>query len=174
MNQSAAPAFPIRDATTADAAACAAIYAPYVLDTAISFEEVPPTTEEMAARIENALQEYAWLVLEREGAVVGYAYGGRFAPRAAYRYSCEVSVYLKLGEVGKGGGRALYTELLDRLAQRGYQQAFGGYVLPNLASEALHRSMGFRLAGVNRKVGHKLGAWRDVAWVQRDLATLSC
>jgi L-amino acid N-acyltransferase YncA len=82
-------------------------------------------------------------------------------------------VYLKLGEVGKGGGRALYAELLDRLAQRGYRQAFGGYVLPNPASEALHRAMGFRLAGVNRKVGHKLGAWRDVAWVQRDLGVES-
>ncbi|MGL6233819.1 MAG: GNAT family N-acetyltransferase [Segniliparus sp.] len=169
MTASSVSGFPIRDATAADAAACAAIYAPYVLDTAISFEEVPPTAEEMAARIAKAQERHAWLVLEQEGSVVGYAYAGPFASRAAYQWSCEVSIYLQRGSASKGGGRALYTELLARLAERGYRCAFGGYTLPNRASESLHRAMGFRLSGVHRKVGFKHGAWRDVAWAQRDL-----
>ncbi|EFV12512.1 GNAT family N-acetyltransferase [Segniliparus rugosus] len=159
----------VRAATAADAAACAAIYAPYVLDTAITFEEEPPTAEEMAARIGKAQERHAWLVLEQEGRVVGYAYAGPFASRAAYRWSCEVSVYLEQGSVRRGGGKALYAALLARLAERGYRRAFGGYTLPNPASESLHRAMGFRLCGVHREVGFKHGAWRDVAWAQRDL-----
>lgn len=159
----------IRDATAADAAACAAIYAPYVAETAISFEEVPPTAPEMADRIASAQERHSWLVLVRNGRVAGYAYAGPFASRGAYRWSCEASIYIERGGAGAGGGRALYTELLARLEQLGYRRVFGGYTLPNRASESLHRAMGFRLAGVHRKVGFKLGAWRDVAWAQRDL-----
>ena len=116
----------VREATVADAAACAAIYAPYVLETAISFEAEPPGVEEMAGRIERASRMHAWLVLEDDGRVVGYAYGGPFAPRAAYRWACEVSVYLETGRRRSGGGRLLYTALLDRLRARGYRTAMGG------------------------------------------------
>jgi L-amino acid N-acyltransferase YncA len=162
----------IRDATTDDAAACAAIYAPYVTDTAITFELEPPGVDEMAARIAKAAATHAWLVLEDEdGAVAGYAYGGPFAPRAAYRWACEVSVYLDRDRRGAGGGRALYGALLDRLAARGYRTVLGGMTLPNDASEALHRSMGFWTNGVHRRIGFKHGAWHDVAWMQRDIGT---
>src|ERR1700751_6064277 len=110
----------VRDATAEDAAACAAIYAPYVLDTAVSFETVPPTVEEMAGRMAAAARKHAWLVLEDGGRVAGYAYGGPFAPRPAYRWACEVSVYLELGRRRTGAGRLLYEALLARLAERGY------------------------------------------------------
>ncbi|WP_026909371.1 GNAT family N-acetyltransferase [Patulibacter minatonensis] len=158
----------VRDATAADAAACAAVYAPYVRDTAITFETTPPDAAEMARRIAVATASHAWLVLEdADGYVIGYAYGGRFAARPAYRWACEVSVYLEQGRRRTGGGRALYAVLLDRLAARGYRTALAGMTLPNDASAGMHRAMGFRPAGVYEAVGHKHGAWHDVAWMQR-------
>jgi L-amino acid N-acyltransferase YncA len=162
----------IRDASELDAAACAAIYAPYVRDTAISFEIEPPTVEEMATRISEAVRSHAWLVLEDDdGRVVGYAYGGPMKARAAYRWSCEVSVYLELGRRRTGGGRALYEALFVRLTARGYRTAIAGMTLPNPASQGLHEALGFEAIGVYRKIGWKNGAWHDVAWVQRELAT---
>jgi phosphinothricin acetyltransferase len=157
----------IRDATPADGAACAAIYAPYVTETAISFETVPPTPDQMAARITATLQTHAWVVLEDDGRVVGYAYAGRHKERAAYRWTCEVSVYLEQGRRRSGAGRALYEALFERLAARGYRMAVAGMTLPNPASEGLHRALGFEPVGVYRRIGWKAGAWRDVAWVQR-------
>ena len=161
----------IRDATELDAEACAAIYAPYVRETAISFELEPPSVAEMAERISKTVETHAWLVLEDDdGRVVGYAYGGPMKPRAAYRWSCEVSVYLELGRRRTGGGRALYEALFDRLTERGYRTAIAGMTLPNDASEGLHRSLGFEPIGVYRKIGWKHNAWHDVAWAQRSLA----
>lgn len=159
----------VRDARRDDAAACAAIYAPYVTDTAITFEYEPPTAADMAARIAAAQQAHAWLVLEDDGRVVGYAYAGRYKERAAYRWSCEVSVYLELGRRRGGGGRVLYEALLDRLAERGFRTAVAGMTLPNDASAGLHAALGFEPVGTYRRIGWKLGAWHDVAWVQREL-----
>ena len=160
----------VRDATAADAEACRAIYAPYVRDTVISFESEPPTEAEMAARIAVATATHAWLVLEDDGEVVGYAYGGPFASRAAYQWACEVSVYMELGRRRTGGGRALYEALLARLAARGFHMAVAGMTLPNDASVALHRALGFEPVGTWRRIGFKHGAWHDVAWTQRQLA----
>lgn len=159
----------IRDATADDAAACAAIYAPYVADTAITFETEAPDTVEMARRIAACAERHAWLVLEDDGRVVGYAYGGPHKERAAYRWSCEVSVYLQQGLRRTGAGRALYDALLARLTERGYRVAIAGMTLPNEASAGLHEALGFQPAGTYRKVGWKHGAWHDVAWVQRPL-----
>jgi phosphinothricin acetyltransferase len=159
----------IRDATAADAAACAAIYGPYVTDTAVTFEGDPPTVPEMARRIEGAQRRHAWLVLEEDGVVVGYAYAGPFKERAAYRWSCEVSVYLAPERHGRGGGRALYEALLARLTDRGYRMAAAGMTQPNEASGRLHAALGFEPVGTFRAVGWKHGAWRDVTWVQRAL-----
>jgi phosphinothricin acetyltransferase len=159
----------IRDADAADAGRCAAIYAPYVRDTAISFENVPPSVAEMAGRIAEAQRAHAWLVLEIDDEVVGYAYGGPFMSRAAYQWATAVSVYLDTERRRSGGGRALYAELFDRLAARGHRTALAGIALPNEASVGLHRALGFDLAGTYRRVGWKLGRWHDVAWYQRDL-----
>jgi phosphinothricin acetyltransferase len=157
----------IRTATPEDAAACAAIYAPYVTETAISFETEPPDVAEMAERIATAI---AWFVLEDGGRVAGYAYARPFHARAAYRWACEVSVYLERGRSRTGSGRALYDTLLPHLAQRGYRTAIAGMTLPNPASEGLHAALGFAPVGVYRNIGYKFGAWHDVAWTQRVLA----
>src|SRR5215218_539550 len=133
----------VRDANEHDAEACAAIYAPYVTDTTITFEYEPPSAAEMARRIAAAQRLHAWLVLEDEGRVVGYAYAGPLKERAAYRWSAEVSVYLESGRRRDGAGRALYEALFDRLADRGYRTVVAVMTLPNDASEGLHRAMGF-------------------------------
>jgi phosphinothricin acetyltransferase len=159
----------VRLATTADAAACAAIYRPYVEKTAISFELEPPSTQEMANRIDSSLHTHAWFVLEQDGEVVGYAYGAPMNRRAAYRWSCEVSVYVARSHRGEGVGRALYEALFPRLAERGYLRAIAGMTLPNAGSEGLHRAMGFETVGVYRRIGFKLGSWHDVEWAQRSL-----
>jgi phosphinothricin acetyltransferase len=159
----------VRLASERDAAACAAIYAPYVTYTAITFESEPPSADEMAGRIAAALRTHAWVVLEDAGRVAGYAYGGRFAPRAAYRWACEVSVYVERDRRRTGAGRALYEDLLARLAHRGFRVAVAGMTLPNAASVALHRALGFESVGTYRRIGFKLGAWHDVAWMQRFL-----
>ena len=161
----------VRDAVAADAQRCAAIYAPYVRDTAISFESEPPAPEEMAGRIAEAQRFHAWLVLEQGGVVIGYAYGGPFMSRAAYRWSATVSVYLDGGRQRSGGGRALYSALFDRLTELGIRTLLAGVALPNEASEGLHRALGFQPVGIYRRVGWKLDRWHDVAWYQRDLTT---
>jgi L-amino acid N-acyltransferase YncA len=157
----------LRRATEDDGAACAAIYAPYVTDTAISFETEPPSPAEMAVRIEAASRRHAWIVLQDAESVIGYAYGLPFRPRAAYSRTCEVSVYMETGRRRTGGGSTLYTALLARLAERGFHLAVAGMTLPNDASVALHRALGFEPVGVYRQVGFKHGRWHDVAWVQR-------
>jgi L-amino acid N-acyltransferase YncA len=157
----------VREADAArDAQACADVYAPYVRKTAASFEEHPPAAQEIRRRIEQA---YVWLVAEHEGRVMGYAYGGRFAQRAAYRWSAETTVYVSASHHRAGVGRALYTELLERLRALGLWTLCAGVTQPNAASDALHRAMGFVEVGTYRRIGFKLGAWWDVSWWQLDL-----
>ncbi|GGU27943.1 arsinothricin resistance N-acetyltransferase ArsN1 family B [Nocardioides albus] len=163
----------IRPATTDDAAACARIYAPYVTDTLVSFETEPPTTEEMASRIEASLAEHAWLVLESEDEagpeVVGYAYATQHRTRAAYRWACDVSIYLDQDRRGNGAGKALYGALFPLLKERGYRRALAGIAIPNDASLGIHRSFGFTEVGTYRRIGWKFDAWHDVTWMQLDL-----
>lgn len=163
----------IRDATNDDAAACAAVYAPYVRDTAITFELEPaPTAADFARRIAKAQEQHAWLVVtDDDGRVFGYAYGGPYKERAAYRWACEVSVYLEPAGRRTGAGRALYDALFARLAARGFLTAVAGMTQPNPASEGLHRAMGFTPVGTYRRIGFKNGAWHDVTWLQKDLVT---
>ncbi len=162
----------IRVATASDAAAVRDIYGPVVETTAISFELVVPSEDEMAARITGRQPEHPWLVAEGADGqgVVGYAYAGRFSGRAAYDWSVETSVYLAEAARGRGVGRSLYAALLGLLTAQGYRQAMGGIALPNQASVRLHEGAGFTLVGVYRAVGWKFGAWHDVAWWQRPLA----
>ncbi len=160
----------VRDASERDGEACAAIYAPYVTNTAISFESDPPTPAQMAERIAAAARTHAWVVLESEGRVVGYAYGGPFNSRAAYRWSCEVSIYIERGRRRTGAGRALYEALFSRLAARGFRTVAAGMTLPNEASVGLHRAMGFEPVGTFRRIGYKHERWHDVAWCERAIA----
>src|SRR5471030_661700 len=149
----------IRSAVTADATALRAIYAPFVEATAVSFEEVVPTSEQFAARIATAVQGWAWLVAERDQQCLGYAYGSRHRERAAYRWSVEVSAYVHPSYYRQGVGAALYGSLLEVLAGKGFCNAYAGITLPNEASVALHQKLGFQSIGVFRSAGRKFGQW---------------
>lgn len=154
----------IRLATERDAEPVRAIYAPVVVETATSFELVAPTVGEMRARIAKTLERFPWIVCDRVGAVLGYAYAGPHRDRAAYQWSVEVSVYVGADARRSGVGSALYTSLLALLRLQGFHNAYAGVTLPNAASVGLHESLGFRAVGVYRRVGHKLGIWHDVGW----------
>lgn len=156
----------IREATPDDAAACAAIYAPFVADSIISFETVPPTEAEMERRIRAA---HLWLVAEHEGSLCGYAYGSSHREREAYRWAADVAIYLPAEQQGRGLGRRLYGELFDGLRELGICVVCAGVGLPNAASERLHLAMGFTEVGVYRRIGFKFGRWVDVRWYQLDL-----
>jgi len=161
---------PVRVATEADAKAVAAIYAPYVAQTAISFEEGPPSQSEMAERIAATLKTHPFLVHDNGQGVAGYAYAGPHAGRPAYRWSCNVTVYVASGRTHQGIGRALYAELLDILKAQGFHSVFAGIALPNAASVGLHEAMGFVHLGTYREVGFKNGCWHDVGWWRLGLA----
>jgi len=160
----------IRLATPDDAAPIAAIYAPAVTDGVISFELEPPDAEEMARRIVKTLARTPWLVCDHAGGVLGYAYASAHRERAAYRWSVDVSAYVRADVRRAGVARALYASLFAVLARQGFRNAYAGVALPNDASVGLHRAVGFTPVGVYRGVGYKLGAWHDVAWFERPLA----
>jgi L-amino acid N-acyltransferase YncA len=157
----------VRDADpNRDAAACAAIYAPYVTDSVISFEEEAPSTEEMRRRIGGA---YLWLLAESEGLPCGYAYGSTHRERSAYRWAADVAIYIERDHHRAGVGRTLYTQLFERLREIGVWTVCAGVTQPNAASNGLHEAMGFVAVGTYRRIGWKHGAWHDVGWFQRDL-----
>jgi L-amino acid N-acyltransferase YncA len=152
-----------------DAEAIANIYAPFVNDTVISFEDVAPTAGEMAARIERLTKTHAWMVADDDGEILGYAYGCPHRERAAYRWTTEVSVYVDPRHQRRGAGRALYEALLGALSEQGFRIALGVIALPNDASVGLHEACGFKLVGVYPRIGFKHGKWWDVGWWQLDL-----
>ena len=161
----------IRLASPEDAGWIADIYAPIVRDTVISFELQPPTAEDMRRRITDTLAMYPWLAAERDGQPLGYAYASQHRTRAAYRWSCDVSVYVAPAAWRQNVGTALYTRLMEILAGQGFRNAFAGITLPNAASVALHERMGFTHLGTYSGVGYKLGAWHDVGWWQKRLSS---
>ena len=152
-----------------DGGACAAIYAPHVLGPA-TFDEEVPDADAFAQRIAEGERTHPWLVLERDGAVEGFAYASPHRARAAYRWAAEVSVYVAQDAQGRGAGRVLYAALLELLRGQGLRVALAGIALPNPASVGLHEAMGFERVGVFRAVGWKSSAWRDVGWWQLALA----
>ena len=160
----------LRLATPDDAAAIARIYAHYVTNTMISFEEVAPSAEDMRERMVAGLATHPWLVAEGPGGIEAYAYAGPHGARAGYRWSADVTVYAAQGRTRRGLGRALYAALLELLALQGMHRVYGGVGLPNDASDGLHRAMGFREVGTYTRVGFKLGRWWDVRWFERSIA----
>ncbi|WP_227355013.1 arsinothricin resistance N-acetyltransferase ArsN1 family B [Haladaptatus salinisoli] len=154
----------VRLAEADDAPRIAAIYAPIVRETVVSFETDPPDDEEVAERISKTLPTYPWLVCERDEEILGYAYASAHRTRDAYRWSVDASVYVHDGHRRSGVGRGLYESLFALLRRQGFYNAYAGIALPNPASVGLHESMGFEEVGVYRNVGYKDGAWRDVGW----------
>lgn len=148
-----------------DAERVAEIYRPYVTETLVSFEEVPPSAADMAERMRATLAWTPWLVAENdEGMVVGYAYASRHRERPGYRWSVDISVYIDGRWQRRGIGRALYAELLEILRRQRFTNVYAGIGLPNPGSVALHESLGMRQIAVYEKVGFKFGEWPDVAW----------
>ncbi len=157
----------IRPADVTDAAAIAAIYNHYVEYTAISFEEQAVPVDEMASRISTVLQQgLPYLVAVLDDDVVGYCYATPWKARAAYRYSVEVTVYLKPDAQGRGLGYALYQQLFAALKAAGYHAALGGIVQPNSGSVALHEKCGMTQVALLPDIGFKFGQWHSVGYWQ--------
>ena len=155
----------VRAVTPADAGAVAAIYNHYVLQTVVTFEEEPVTSDEMSRRIDEVRAgSLPWFVAERAGAIAGYAYASRWRARSAYRFSSEVTVYLAPEQGRRGIGSALYAELLSALRGSGQHAAIGGIALPNDASVALHEKFGFKKVAHFEQTGFKFNRWIDVGY----------
>jgi phosphinothricin acetyltransferase len=150
----------------ADAAACAAIYEPYVAASVISLEATPPGRDEFRQRIEKVSASYPWLIAEDDGQPAGFAYASLHRERAAYRWAC---VYIDQAYHRRGIGRTLYETLFGLLRRQGLQVVCAGVTLPNSASVALHESFGFELVGIYRRIGWKAGSWHDVGWWELEL-----
>ena len=167
-------AMTIRLVTVGDAGQVLEIYGPFCAGSPVSFETEVPSIEEIGRRIASTLDFFPWLVSAEGSRVVGYAYASRHRERAAYRWSADVSVYVRDGERGKGIGRALYSSLFAVLRLQGIFNILAGITLPNDASVALHEAMGLRPLGIYTAIGYKCGAWHDVGWWQFALRSPDC
>ena len=155
----------IRRATTADAAAMAAIYNHYVANTVVTFEEEAVPAADMARRLgEVFAADLPWLVATEDDRVLGYAYANKWKARCSYRFSLESTIYLDHAATGRGLGTALYTTLIADMKTRGMHALIGGVALPNAASLALHEKLGFKKVAHFREVGWKFNQWIDVGY----------
>lgn len=168
--------FTIRPASPEDAPALLGIYAPYVRETAITFEYDVPALEEFRERIRRTLERYPYLAAEAGGEVLGYAYAGPFQSRAAYGWAAEASVYLRRDQRGLGLGRWLYGALEEVCRAQGVRNLNACVACPEEENAYLTRSsadfhvrMGFRLVGEFRKCGYKFGTWYNMAWMEKHL-----
>lgn len=152
----------IRLATEDDSESVLKIYAPFITNTAVTFEYKVPTIAEFKERMANILKIYPWLVCEIDNKIAGYAYASRFGEREAYKWSVDFSVYIDPEHHGKHIGKALYFALSGILRLQGFYNAYAAVSVPNIKSERLHESFGFKAIGVYRNVGYKLGSWRDI------------
>ena len=159
----------IRLATVEDAAQLVSIYAPYVENTAITFEYVVPSAEEFAERIRHTLTHYPYLVAELDGEPVGYAYASAFKGRAAYDWSVETSIYVKQDLRSKGVGSLLYQYLEDNLAKQHVCNVCACITYPNPASISFHEKHGYQTAAHFHASGYKQGQWHDMIWMEKTL-----
>lgn len=168
----------IRTAVLQDAEVLLEIYAPYVKNTAITFEYDVPTVEEFAGRMSNVLRRYPYLVGEVDGEPAGYAYAGPFKERAAYDWAVETTVYVKEDMKKHGIGRALYEALEKTLAAQGILNLNACIAFPEKEDEYLttdsvkfHKKMGFSKVGRFHKCGCKFGRWYDMVWMEKHIGT---
>ncbi|NKE35086.1 N-acetyltransferase [Natronococcus sp. JC468] len=159
----------IRVATPADAPAVREIYAPFCESTAVTFEETPPTEDELADRIASTLEDHPWLVCERAGEVVGYAYAGPLRKRRAYQWVVELSVYVAEGARRAGVGEALYESLFAVLERQGIRDAYAVTTVPNPSTVGFHERLGFERLVDFPAIGYAEDEWRDVAWWRRSI-----
>ncbi|HTF96468.1 MAG TPA: arsinothricin resistance N-acetyltransferase ArsN1 family B [Cellvibrio sp.] len=159
----------IRACTTSDIAAICDIYNYYIGNTVITFEEQPVSITEMQNRITTNTQLFPWLVYEKDGQILGYAYASRWKDRSAYKYTAEVTVYLNHLQCGKGIGTELYKALIEALAKNNIHALLACIATPNAASEKIHEQFGFQQVAHFREVGFKFGRWLDVGYWQKTL-----
>ena len=164
----------IRNAAPADAGRILEIYAYYVEHTAISFEYQVPTLTEFQARMKETMGRYPYLVAEADGKILGYAYAHPFVGRAAYDWSCELTIYLDPSARRHGLGRKLYEGLEVRLKEMGIQNLYacigwaqGDESLVSVNSAQFHRHLGYQLVGMFRRCGCKLGRWHHMVWMEK-------
>lgn len=160
----------IRSASESDAEAIASIYAYHVLHGTASYEVGPPSVEETLAKIRHVTTSgWPFLVAEFDGGIIGYAYATQFRDRAAYRFTCEDSIYVKAEVTGRGAGRALLESLMRASAEYGFRTMVAVIGGAEPASIALHAKCGFEHMGRLEAVGFKFGRWLDSVYMQRDL-----
>lgn len=159
----------IRFAAEQDAAALLEIYRPYVETTSITFETEVPTVEEFVKRIRNTLTKFPYLVLEADGAILGYAYAHPFHERAAYDWTVESSVYVRQDVRHGHIGSLLYQALMERLSAQGVCNVCAVVTVPNEPSVAFHQRMGFISAGILPNFGYKMNEWHGVEYLYRRL-----
>ena len=166
----------LRVATQEDAAALLDIYAPYVRETAITFEYDVPSVEEFAARIAHTLEKFPYLAAENDGEIVGYAYAGAFHPRAAYQWCAEMSVYVKRDARRMGVGRKLYDAMEALLKAQRLTNVEACIAVPSapdthltLDSVRFHEKMGYRMVGKFEKCGYKFDTWYDMVWMEKHI-----
>ncbi len=162
----------IRSVSAGDAGELLAIYAPYVTDTAITFEYEVPTEEEFSRRIRNTLNRFPYLAAVCRGEtqsdeIVGYAYVSPFKERAAYDWAVETSIYVKSGEHGKGIGTLLYEVLEAVMRKQGIQNMNACIAWPNPESISFHERFGYRTVAHFTKCGYKQGRWYDMIWMEK-------
>ncbi|MBK9247554.1 MAG: N-acetyltransferase [Ignavibacteria bacterium] len=162
--------YSIRLISESDTESVLAVYAPFILNSDVTFEYEVPTVVEFAERISSHTVEFPWLVCLSGDCIVGYAYAGKHRTRAAYQWSPELTVYLSEDVQGKGIARILYETLFAILKLQGYYTVFAGVTMPNTNSEGLHKAMGFEEIGIFKKVGFKHGKWHDTKWFQLHLS----
>lgn len=159
----------IRMASQADAEEILAIYAPYVTQTAITFEYEIPLIEEFRGRMRNTLAKYPYLVAEAEGEILGYAYASAFKGRPAYDWSVETSIYVKQDRHGMGIGKSLYAALEDWLKRQHIINVNACIAYPNPESEKFHEKLGYKTVAHFTKCGYKMGCWYDMIWMEKML-----
>ena len=164
----------IRSVSLNDAEALLNIYAYYVENTAITFEYDVPTLEEFKQRITNTLKKYPYLVVVKEGTILGYAYAGVFKNRAAYDWSAEMTIYLKYDAVKCGLGRMLYEALETEMKKRGFLNLYACIGYPIEEDEYLtrnsaefHAHLGYQTVGEFHKCGYKFGRWYNMIWMEK-------
>ena len=164
----------VRDAKLEDASRILEIYAYYVEHTAISFEYDVPTLAEFQTRMTNTMKRYPYLVVEKDGVIRGYTYAGPFVGRAAYGWSCELTIYLDHTALKCGLGRKLYEELEARLGRMGVLNLYACIGYPDMEDEYLNRNsaefhahLGFSTVGEFHKCGYKFGRWYNMIWMEK-------
>ena len=169
MSTGSSTGISLRVAQVSDAQAIRDIYAPWVRDSAVSFETEVPTVETMTQRIAKLLPTHPWIVALDDAVIAGYAYASPHRERAAYRWSVEVTAYVDARRHRRGVGGRLYQGVCRVLFAQRIVNAFGVITLPNAASVALHESCGFTHCATLARAGYKAGAWHDVGWWQKCL-----